>query len=568
MKTPPLSFPSNPSCVLLLCMALVAGSAAGQSMLSPAEPPQDASDSSGDGVTAQAVSDALTSNEGGTALGLTKEAADHSLNTAASGHQQAAWRGSKGGASSQTIGDHLGNKSALKNASGILGKGAAVIDHAGYISTAAGEIAGGRYGQAVITSIDGLGKVATSFVGATLGGALGTFAGGPAGTIAGGAAGGYAGSKIWDATGAKLTKVIKDNLSDQEDKNSFNEMAGANIPAGKTPEQIHMDSLIYKANLKNQNQQGDKPDNGDLKSSEATSSGTRNDTRSKGGGLDGFIGDKATKADANTKSSFDTMKGNSDISKASTAGDQQITDARNLANKAGNDSQTTKNDSAKQTASADSENSWGATLAGSISKGLEAGAAAIGSSMGAAAGGKASGAIFRGGKGKRNNGPKGDSGTGDSNGGTDSGDGEETGSSSARSTTAGAGTGTHGGSANAGGPYASAISQYGPPAGYSSDGKPYWGTGDKKDPYTDHGIASADTSEPTAGTAPPATGTAQPTPATTTTGTTQPATGSADPDYVPKDFEIPYWNLDLSTTRAAPTPAPASTPAVSTPTEQ
>ena len=43
-----------------------------------------------------------------------------------------------------------------------------MIDHAGYLSTAAGEVAGGRYAQAVITSIDGVGKVATSFVGAAL----------------------------------------------------------------------------------------------------------------------------------------------------------------------------------------------------------------------------------------------------------------------------------------------------------------------------------------------------------------------------------------------------------------
>ena len=38
------------------------------------------------------------------------------------------------------------------------------------------------------------------------------------------------------------------------------------------------------------------------------------------------------------------------------------------------------------------------------------------------------------------------------------------------------------------GPYDAAIQEYGTPAGWLGDGRPYWGTGDPKNPFTDHGI--------------------------------------------------------------------------------
>lgn len=514
----PLQF--NILCVFILIHTLAVGTASAQVLVSPAAPPGGKSGTGGSSAM-DSINEGLNSNEGGTVISVTKDTLDHGLNTAASGHHQAAWQGNKGGASSKTIGDHLGNKGNLKNASGTLGKGATVIDHAGYTSTAAGEVAGGRWGQAVITVIDGVGKAATSFVGGTIGGALGS-AGGPAGTIAGGAAGAYAGSSLWDATGAKLTKTIKDNLGKQEDKKSFGEMAGPKIPAGKTPEQIHQDWLNHKANLDKKNQEGGKLDKGDLKGNEAATSGAPNDKGTpdgvQGNSLDGLVGDKASKSDAKAQSTFDTMKGNSDVAKASTAGDQQISDAKNLADKAGNVSQDARNDSANQTASANNKDSWISTIIGAVTKGLETGASALGDAIGTGAGSKAASAVFDSGKGKRNKNPKGTDGDGTSTGDgepgdeTDSEGGGKTGSSSGGGEAgicndgdrpAGGGAGTSAGNAAPTGPYASAITQYGKPTGYTSDGRPYWGTGSKKNPYTDHGIEPVNTAPTVVGTARP-----------------------------------------------------------------
>lgn len=261
MKITHLPFHSRMFCLLILGQALSAGLAPGQVLVSPTGLPDGKSGSSGEGgrTTMDSINEGLNSNEGGTIIGITKDTLDHGLNTAAGGHHQAAWQGSKMGASSQTIGDHLGSKGDLKNASGKLGTGAVLIDHVGYTSTAAGEVAGGRWGQAVITVIDGVGKWASTGVGATIGGALGS-AGGPAGTIVGGAAGGYTGSTFWDKTGGKLTTVIKDNLSKQEDKKTYGEMFGPKIPAGKTPEQIHQEYKEFMDKRNKQKQQGDNPE--------------------------------------------------------------------------------------------------------------------------------------------------------------------------------------------------------------------------------------------------------------------------------------------------------------------
>ena len=207
------------------------------------------------GSAVDKLNEQLNSNEGGTVISVTKDGVGAGLEGAAMGHHQAAWQGSKGGASSQTIGNHLEIRDGLKNAGKILDVGGKLIDHAGWSSTAAGEVAGGQYGQAVITTIDGLGKWGAQAVGGILGGAAGgaagTAVGGPAGTAAGayvGSTGGsYAAGAIWDATAGKLTSAIKDKLTDQQTKNQITSQWGPKIPAGSTPESIHAAWLDWKA---------------------------------------------------------------------------------------------------------------------------------------------------------------------------------------------------------------------------------------------------------------------------------------------------------------------------------
>ncbi|MDD5523366.1 MAG: hypothetical protein PHI84_21305 [Kiritimatiellae bacterium] len=554
MKIIPLLFLLRMLCILILGQVLLAGHAFGQVLVSKDSSNNKPGFSSRVDRVLDAVNPAVTSNEGMTIIQITRTTVDHGLKQAALGHHVAAVQGVKGGASSETIGKHLENKANLNNASKILGVGGTLITHAGWTSTGAGEIAGGRWGQAIFTAINGIGKAATTLIGTAVGGTLGS-AGGPAGTIAGGAAGGYAGRNLWDATGGRLISVIKDNLGKQEDKNSFASMAGAKIPAGKTPEQIHKEWLEFKANRDKQKELANKSGKGDLKGNEATSTGMPNDMGTKDGskgiGLDGFVNDKTAKTDSQSQSSFDGMKSNSELSKASTSGDQQISDANNIKDKGGADSQKTKNDSATQTATADKKDSWASTLISSVTKGLETGASALGNAIGTAAGGKATGAIFDGKKGKKNDNKEGDKGDSDSKAG-DKGKKDSSSGKGKKSSSSGKGktgtcndgdcgsSGTSGGGTDPTGPYADAIKQYGKPTSYMGDGRPYWGKGDKNDPYTDHGIQPAGTA-----------------PASQSSGTAQ--TASAKPNTGASS------GTSASTTKTPPATS-ASTPAVSKPT--
>ncbi|MEI8243919.1 MAG: hypothetical protein WCI17_11670 [bacterium] len=251
------------SIVLLAAMSLAAplplragllGFLTGSESSAAAAAPGSAAGGSG-GSAVDKLNEHLNSNEGGTVISVTKDGVGAGLEGAAMGHHQAAWQGSKGGASSQTIGNHLEVRDGLKNAGKILDVGGKLIDHAGWSSTAAGEVAGGQYGQAVITTIDGLGKWGAQLVGGVLGGAAGgaagTAVGGPAGTAAGayvGSTGGsYAAGAIWDATLGKLTGAIKEKITDKQTMNQITSQWGPKIPAGSTPESIHAAWLEWKA---------------------------------------------------------------------------------------------------------------------------------------------------------------------------------------------------------------------------------------------------------------------------------------------------------------------------------
>jgi len=194
-----------------------------------------------------AVNDTVNSNEFGTMISGTKDATDQALNKAIAARQGAAWRGNKMGAASSSTAGHLQIRDSLKNASNQLNKGGVLIDHAGYASTAAGEIVEGNYAQGFITIADGLGKVVVSGIGAAAGASFGSL-GGPVGTVAGGAAGNYVGSNIWDRTVGKWTGAMKVGLSNQEAKRQFREMAGPKM-LGQTADKIHEAYAKYNKEL-------------------------------------------------------------------------------------------------------------------------------------------------------------------------------------------------------------------------------------------------------------------------------------------------------------------------------
>ncbi|MBF0465840.1 MAG: hypothetical protein HQK88_13310 [Nitrospirae bacterium] len=186
-------------------------------------------------------------NVGGSMISLTREVTAHAVDSSSLAQHAAAWRADKMGASSATIASHLEIRDNLKGASNTLGFGGKLIDHAGYASTAAGEMAEGSYSQGFITIADGVGKWAVSTVASAAGGVLGTSLG-PAGTIAGGAAAGYLASEAWDATAAKVTSGLKDWLGEREAKQQFKEMSTPKMQ-GMTAEQIHEKWLKYKEQL-------------------------------------------------------------------------------------------------------------------------------------------------------------------------------------------------------------------------------------------------------------------------------------------------------------------------------
>ncbi len=205
---------------------------------------QATSNDDANGNAIDTINDGLNSNEGGAVVSIIKDSTDHGLNAAAAARQGAAWRNFKMGASPA---GHLEIKGNLKSASGKLGVGGTLIDHTGYASTAAGEIAEGKYAQGFITIVDGFGKSVVSGIGAATGASFGSLVG-PAGTIIGGTSGGYAGSQAWDASVGKLTAAMKAGLAKQEEKRQFRELAGPRM-LGQTADKIHQNYQQYRKEL-------------------------------------------------------------------------------------------------------------------------------------------------------------------------------------------------------------------------------------------------------------------------------------------------------------------------------
>ncbi|MCX6996163.1 MAG: hypothetical protein NTV49_03545 [Kiritimatiellaeota bacterium] len=216
---------------------------------------------------------------------------------------------------------------------------------------------------------------------------------------------------------------------------------------------------------------------------------------------------KSDKAAQGTQNGFTLMQNSTTFQTASTAGDPQVQQAQQAVNSAGGEALNTAAQSAAQTAANQSQNSWANTINNALVQSIMSGGSAMGSALGSAAADKAADALFGppgGGAqtsgsdnqpgtkakagGSAKSGAKGGGGGGGSGGGGGGGGGDGGSLVITADSQGGYSETKTGGSANPTGPYADAIKKYGQPSGYLSDGRPYWGKGDKNSPYTDHGI--------------------------------------------------------------------------------
>ena len=112
--------------------------------------------------------------------------------------------------------------------------------------------------------------------------------------------------------------------------------------------------------------------------------------------LDGFVNGHEDKGKKETASRFKTMGTATKGSQKETSSDMDLASAAHVIDTGGADAQDTKNNSAKDTAKTDQDNSWSKTLGDSVQKGFEDGVKATASAFGTAAADQASGAIFGG----------------------------------------------------------------------------------------------------------------------------------------------------------------------------
>ncbi len=124
------------------------------------------------------------------------------------------------------------------------------------------------------------------------------------------------------------------------------------------------------------------------------------DSGDRGGVLDGFAGSRDASTSAHTSEGMGMMKGSARLSQASTAGDQQVADAKQTINRAGDDYNTSRSQSSSDVSADDRANSWGNTLGNSVQQGVEQGVSQAGAALGSAAADHAGSQIFdHGGKG-------------------------------------------------------------------------------------------------------------------------------------------------------------------------
>ena len=177
----------------------------------------------------------MDSNEGGAATGAVLGSAKTGLEQGAMNAQAGAWKTMKGGGSSASIGTQLGIRDALKGGAEILDKAGPLVDHAGWLSTTAGEVSEGHYSQGLFTAMNGIAKVAATGIAATVGASFGAL-GGPAGAVAGGVGAGYAAGQVFDATAGKLFEAIKGDLGVREDAAQIKGLASDRMDLGSDPD--------------------------------------------------------------------------------------------------------------------------------------------------------------------------------------------------------------------------------------------------------------------------------------------------------------------------------------------
>lgn len=177
----------------------------------------------------------MDSNEGGAATGAATGSAKAGLEQAARNAQSSAWRSLKGGGSSASIGNQLGVRDALKGGAALLDKAGPLVDHAGWASTAAGEVSTGHFTQGLFTMMNGLAKAAATGIASSVGATVGV-AGGPAGAVAGGVGAGYAASQVYDATAGKLFDTLKGDLGKKEDAAQMRTLASDKMNLGADPD--------------------------------------------------------------------------------------------------------------------------------------------------------------------------------------------------------------------------------------------------------------------------------------------------------------------------------------------
>ncbi|MCX6996164.1 MAG: hypothetical protein NTV49_03550 [Kiritimatiellaeota bacterium] len=220
------------------------------------------------------------------------------------------------------------------------------------------------------------------------------------------------------------------------------------------------------------------------------------------------------KSSENIKASDGFNQGLQQVASASTSGDQQIMAAGKARDQAGAEAQDTMSQSSAKTAADQNKNSWNNVLGDALAQGLAAGGSAFGSAVGAQAAAKAGDSLFGPGPASPGTGPTGPEGGGGQITGVQGSPGGKAGTSVKGSSGSKGGKGGKGGKAtksktgskgesapgddappatDSGSPatkgnYDSYIKTYGKPAGYMSDGRPYWGKGTKEDPFTNHDI--------------------------------------------------------------------------------
>jgi len=179
----------------------------------------------------------MDSNEGGAATGAVLGSAKAGLEQGALNAQSGAWKTMKGGGSSASISTQLGIRDALKGGAEIIDKAGPLVDHAGWLSTTAGEVSEGHYSQGLFTAMNGIAKVAATGIASTVGASFGAL-GGPAGAVAGGVGAGYAAGQVFDATAGKLFEAIKGDLGKREDAAQLKGLASDKMELGSDPDKV------------------------------------------------------------------------------------------------------------------------------------------------------------------------------------------------------------------------------------------------------------------------------------------------------------------------------------------